>query len=227
MSRSSIVLILVVVALVNMPLVLATWTRSSVERNGVEVQAEINETKNLGTSREPSWWLSYTLPESIDPEQARWSAEVDAATYEEAERDGTVAVTAVEGEPESAIVAGEVRSSTALVGTLVADAVMLAWGSLLWRSRGGRVREVMTLEALEDVAPAVGGGSWEDLVDGTVRVRGVVLEADQHEVLLELGDRLVRVVLDGHAGAVDVQQGAQVRARRANNPNGPTNPATR
>ncbi|HXH80942.1 hypothetical protein [Nocardioides sp.] len=227
MSRSSIVLLVVVIALINLPLVLATWTRSSVERNGVEVQATINEAKNLGTSAEPSWWLNYTLPESVDPEQGKWSAEVDAATYEQAERDGTVAVTALEDQPESAIVTGEIRSSAGLVGTLVADAVMAALLALLWRSRGGRLREVVTVEALEDVSPAAGAGSWEDLDDGTVRVSGDVLEADQHEVLLELEDRLVRVVLDGHASAVDVRQTAQVRARHATNPNGPTNPASR
>ena len=79
LSRSSLVLVAVVIALVNLPLVQSTWTRSSVERNGVEVMADVTEARNLGSAAEPSWWLSYQLPTALDPEQATWSAEVDAA----------------------------------------------------------------------------------------------------------------------------------------------------
>ena len=84
---------------------------------------------------------------------------------------------------------------------------------LLWRFRGRGRREVETVEALEDVALARPGASWEDLGDGTARVTGEVLERDDHEVVLDLGDRLVRVVLDGHANPIGYQQPAQVRVR--------------
>jgi hypothetical protein len=47
----------------------------------------------------------------------------------------------------------------------------------------------------------------------SVRVSGEVLERDDHEVVLDLGDRLVRVVLDGHANPIGHQQPAQVRVR--------------
>lgn len=227
MSRSSIVLIVVVVALINLPLVMSTWTRSAVEREGVEVVAEVNDAKNLGTSAEPSWWVNYTLPESVDPDRGTWSARVNGATYERADREGTVEVTAIKGQPESAIVRGEIRSSAGLVGTLGADVVLIALLSLLWRWRGHRRREVVTVEALEDVAATGPGVAWEELGDGTVRVRGHLLEADQHEVLLELEDRLVQVVLDGHASAIGLGQSVQVRARRATSPDGPTNPSSR
>jgi hypothetical protein len=227
MSRSTVVLIVVVVALINAPLVLSTWTRTSVERSGQEVEATVIDAKNLGTSAEPSWWLQYTLPESVDPDQGRWAAEVDAATYEQAQRTSTVVVTTLEGEPESAIVTGEVRSSAGLVGTLLADGILLAVLGLVWGSRGPGRREVVTVEALEDVSGAAPGGSWEELGDGTVLVRGGVLEVDEHEVLLELDDRLVRVVLDGHANSTRPPESAQVRVRRATNPNSGTNPASR
>jgi len=226
-SRSSLVLIFVVIALVNVPVVHSTWTRTSVERNGAEVEATVIDTVDLGTSAEPAWWVSYTLPESIDPQRGTWAAEVDAATYEQAERDGTITVTALEDRPESAIVEGEVRTSAGVVGTLVVDAILLALLGLLWRFRRSGRREVVTVEALEDVSPAVPGGSWEDVGDGTVRVRGHVLESDEHEVLLELEDRFVRVVLDGHASPVDRQQSVQVRVRPATNPDSTTNPTGR
>jgi hypothetical protein len=212
-SRSSWVLIAVVIVLVNLPIVHSTWTRSSVERSGVEVAAEVTEARNLGSAETPSWWLSYRLPKVIDPEQAIWSAEVDAAAYEKAEAAGTVPVRVIEGRPATAIVEGEVRSSAGLVGTLAADAVLLAMLLLLWRFRGRGRREVETVEALEDVSLARPGASWEDLGDGTVRVTGEVLDRDEHEVVLDLGDRLVRVVLDGHANQVGYQQPAQVRVR--------------
>ena len=212
-SRSSWVLIAVVIALVNLPLVHSTWTRSSVERSGVEVLAEVTEARNLGSAGAPSWWLSYRLPGTIDPEQEIWSAEVDAATYKEAEEDQTISVRVIEGKPGSAVVDGAVRSSAGLIGTLVVDALLLGMLFLLWRFRGRGRREVETVEALEDVALARPGASWEDLGDGTVRVSGEVLERDDHEVVLDLGDRLVRVVLDGHANSVGYQQPAQVRVR--------------
>ncbi len=41
-------LILVVIALVNLPLMNLTWTLASVERSGVAVQARIADAKNLG-----------------------------------------------------------------------------------------------------------------------------------------------------------------------------------
>ena len=212
-SRSSLVLLGVVIVLVNVPLVQSTWTRSSVERNGVEVAAEVTETRNLGTAEAPSWWLSYRLPRTLDPEQATWSEEVDAAAYDQAQEGGTVPVRVIEGEPGTAIVEGEVRSSAGLIGTLVVDALLAVLLLLLWRFRGRGRREVETVEALEDVAPATPGASWEDLGDGTVRVSGEVLERDDHEVVLDLGDRLVRVVLDGHANPIGHREAAQVRVR--------------
>ena len=212
-SGASWVLIAVVIVLVNLPVVHSTWTRSSVERSGVEVAAVVTEARNLGSAETPSWWLSYRLPEAIDPEQASWSAEVDAAAYEKAEEDGTVPVRVIEGRPATAIVEGEVRSSTGLIGTLVVDALLLAMLLLLWRVRGRGRREVETVEALEDVSLAGPGASWEDLGDGTVRVSGEVLERDEHEVVLDVGDKLVRVVLDGHANPVGHPQSAQVRVR--------------
>ena len=212
-SRASWVLIAVVIALVNLPVVYSTWTRASVERSGVEVLAEVTDARNLGTAAEPSWWLSYELPSAIDPEQATWSVEVDAATYDQAEVGGTVPVRVIEGEPEKAIVEGAVRSRAGLIGTLVVDVLLLALLLLVWRYRRHGRPEVETVEALEDVTTAPAGASWDDLGDGTVRVSGEVLERDDHEVVLDLGDRLVRVVLDGHANPVGHQQPAQVRAR--------------
>ena len=109
--------------------------------------------------------------------------------------------------------AGAVRSSTGLIGTLVADAILALMCALRWLIRGRGRPEIETVEAIEDVTRARPGASWRDLGDGTIEVTGEVLTRDEHEVVLDLGDRLVRVVLDGHANPIGHQQSAQVRVR--------------
>ncbi|WP_133176471.1 hypothetical protein [Nocardioides currus] len=212
-SRSSWLLIGVLVLLVNLPIVYSSFTRASVVRSGEDVVAPVTETRNLGTEAEPRWWLSYRLPRDIDPDGRSWSAEVDAATYDDAERDDTVAVRVIAGKPASAIVDGEVRRSTYRTGTIIADVVIFAILLLLWRVRFRHRREVETVEALEDVEPGRMHALWQDLGDGTVRVSGEVLEHDEHEVVLDLGERLVRVVLDGHTNPVGRRERAEVRVR--------------
>lgn len=148
-SRSSWALIAVMVVLVNMPLVQSTWTRADVERNGVDVVAEVTETRNLGTAAEPSWWLAYRLPEALDKEQLSWPVEVDASTYDEVAEAGTVPVRVLEGKPEAAIVEGQVRHWAGLYITLVIDALLLALVLLLWRrGRSRAVRETDDDEGL-------------------------------------------------------------------------------
>lgn len=97
--------------------------------------------------------------------------------------------------------------------TLSANAVVLAMVALLWRFRGHGRREVETVEAISDVSHARPGVVWEVRGDGTALVAGEVLERNDHEVVLDLEDRLVRVVLDGHANPVGYQQSAQVHVR--------------
>jgi len=149
-SRSSWVLIALMVVLVNMPLMTSTWTRAEVERNGVDVVAEVTETRNLGTADEPSWWLTYRLPAALDSQQLSWPAEVDAAAYDKAAAAGTVPVRVLEGKPEAAIVEGQVRHWAGPITTLVIDALLLALLLLLWR-RGRRstaIRETHDDEGL-------------------------------------------------------------------------------
>jgi hypothetical protein len=125
-----------VVVLVNLPLVLSTWTNSRVESAGTDVTATVTAARNLGTEGEPRWWLSYRFPEDVDPEQGTWAAEVDRGTWAAAERSGVITVRVLEGEPSRHTASGEVRSYAGLWTTLVADAVLLLFILLLWRRRG-------------------------------------------------------------------------------------------
>ena len=57
-----------------------------------------------------------------------------------------------------------------------------------------------------------------DLADDELRVTGVVLEASADEVLLDLGDRVAHVILDGHGCRVDVGAAGVARGRRSAEP---------
>lgn len=202
-----------VVVLVNLPLALSTWTNSRVERAGADVTATVTAARNLGTAAEPRWWVSYRFPEDVDPEQGTWAAEVDRETFTAAERSGSITVRVLEGEPSRHTASGEVRSWAGLWTTLVADAVLLVFFVLLWRVRGRRSPQHEVVEALTDVSPAPPGEVWEDLGDGTATIAGVVVGTDADSVVLELGHRVVRVILDGRANPVAPGGPASVRVR--------------
>jgi len=78
----------------------------------------------------------------------------------------------------------------------------LAWVILTSERYGGRRRtpsEPLRIEALRDLLPADGPAAISDVDDDVVDVVGPVVSADEHEVVIDLGDRLVVVILDGHA----------------------------
>jgi len=204
-----------VVALANLPLLHSSWTSWRVERSGTDVVATVVETGRLGEPDDPTRRVSYRLPASADAEESMFSAEVDEHTFRRAEADAEIGLRMLDGRPSTARPVGEVRSRVGLIGTLGVDALLALVVLLVWRMRGRTEPEVVVVEALGDVELARPGTSWEVLGPEEVRVSGEVLERDEHEVVLDLGDRLVRVVLDGHANPVGYQQPARVRARPA------------
>lgn len=123
---------------------------------------------------------------------------------------------ATAGTPGDSIVDEEFLGSTVRDLIVYVDTATLAALLLWWRFRFRRRdrRDVETVSALEDLRPGRIRAVWQDLGDGTVRVSGTVLEHDEHEVLLDAGDRLVRVVLDGRFNFVSDREPAQLRATR-------------
>ena len=91
--------------------------------------------------------------------------------------------------------------------------VILLLGLLLWRY-GRRSRpEPLRLAAIGDLERCPPGGVIEQVEGSLYLVRGDVVEMDEHEVVLDAGQREVVVVLDGHTNPVGYQQPAQVRGR--------------
>ena len=214
MSRRTnrILLAVVLVAFINLPVLHSTWTRWQVDRNGTDTVAEVVDKDILGGDDDPSYWLGFVFPESIDPDQAEWSAQVDRDTFEEASVQGSVDVRVLEDRPSAYIVEGEVRNRVGLLITLFADAILLAILLLVWRARPTRPVPIR-IAAIGDVERCPPGGVVEQIEGDLYRVRGEVTGIDGDEIVLDAGERDVLVILDGHHNPVSYQQPAEVRGR--------------
>ncbi|HEY0952759.1 hypothetical protein [Nocardioides sp.] len=201
----SAVLLLMLVVVVNLPLAHSTWTDAKVQRSGVDVDATVVDHQDGG-------WLSFRFPEDVDPEQRTWTAEVDDAAYAEAVDSGRVEVRVLEDDPSAYDVSGAVESRVPLIATVVVDLVLLVLGLLMWRF-GGRLRSGLRAVALGDVERCAPEVLLERLQAEDYLVRGEVIEVAPDRVVLDLGNRTIEVLLDGHHNPVGHQQAAQVRAR--------------
>jgi len=207
--RTRYVLVLVLAAvLVNLPLLHSTWTDQRVERSGVDVQATVVDHRTVGGQH----LLSFTFPESVDPDQSTWQADVDSATYDEAVASGDLDVRVLQDEPSAYRADGQVASRSLLVITLLADVVLVLAALMLWRLPGRRRPQLRAI-AVEDVERCPPGTALDRLEGETFLIRGEVSAIEPGQVVLELGDRSVLVYLDGHLNVVGHQQPAQVRAR--------------
>jgi len=203
-TRSALLLLLLA-AVVNLPLAHSTWTDARVERSGVDVDATVVDHDGGG-------WLSFRLPEDVDPEQRTWTAEVEDAAYAEAVDSGRIEVRVLEDDPSAYRATGAVESRVPLVATVLADVVLLVLALLLWRFRG-RFRSGLRAVALGDVERCAPEVLLERLQAEDYLVRGEVLDVGPDRVVLDLGNRTIEVLLDGHRNPVGHQQAAQVRAR--------------
>ena len=214
MSRRTnrILLVVVLVAFINLPLLHSTWTRWQVDRNGTDIVAEVVETRVLGEEADPSYWLEFRFPESIDPDRVLWTAQVDRETFDEASAQRSVEVRVLEDRPAAHVVEGQVRNRVGLLITLIADAILLAILLLVWRARPTRPVPIR-IAAIGDVERCPPGGVLEQIEGDLYLVRGEVTGIDGDEIVLDAGERDVLVILDGHINPVGYQQPAEVRGR--------------
>ncbi len=211
--KRRILLVLLLVAFINLPILHSTWTRWKVERSGTVVTATVVDDRITADDEGDRYWLAFTFPEDIDPDQEVWPAEVEQDVYDAAVVTEQVAVRVIEGEPAAYEADGQVRHSFGLVVTLLADLILVLMVLLFWYA-GRRTRPLpLRIAAIDDVERCAPGGVLEQ-IDGTLYlVRGEVSEMDDGEIVLDLGDQDVVVILDGHANPVGYQQPAQVRGR--------------
>ena len=207
--RHAAFLIVLLAAVVNLPLLHSWYEDQKVRTSGTDVTATVVDDRVVGGDE---YWVSFTFPEDVDPEQRTWTAEVDEEAYDDAVASQTIPVRVVEDDPAAYRAEGSVTSSVPLVITLVADVILLLVALLLWRA-GGRLRPRLRAVALEDVERCAPETLLDRIGGEDYLIRGEVLEIGEGSVTLDLGNRAVVVLLDGHENPVGHQQPAQVRAR--------------
>jgi hypothetical protein len=204
---SQVLLVVLFALIINLPLLHSTITDWRIERSGEDVTATVTD------QRADGHFLEFTFPQHVDPDQARWTADVDQATYDDAVASGTLVVRVLPGHPEAYRADGQVTGHFGLVVTLLADAALLSCVLLLVRFRG-KLRPELRMVAVEDVVRCPPGVVLDRLDGGVLyAVCGEVAEIGDDEIVLDLGDRSVRVFLDGHANPVGHQQPARVTGR--------------
>lgn len=200
----TVALFLFVVFVVNFPLAHSTYQRWQVERSGVDVTAEVTETRAVGDD------LLVVFAVPADDRRAAFEGavvEVDAATFEQARDTGSLEVRVLPDDGGAFTVDGQVTSRLGLVVTLLADLFLVAMLGLALRFRAV-MRVELVLRASEDLERCPPGSRLDRISGQRYLVCGEVAEMNDDEVVLDLGDRRVRVLLDGHANPAGYQQPA-------------------
>ena len=124
-----VLVVLAAVFLVNLPFAHQALTDREISSSGKDVEAALVKTRTI----EGDHLVEYRLPRSVDPSQRRYSARVDATTYQHARESGVLLVRVVPGKPSANRPVAEVDNSLFAVVAATADVVLLVVGVLLWR----------------------------------------------------------------------------------------------
>jgi hypothetical protein len=198
--------VFVMLFVLTFPLVNTLLVRSRVDRDGVDVRATVVQAVHDGDR----YLVAFRLPKDVDPEQERYAAVVEKATYDKAGATKQVDVRVLEDEPRRHHVEGEIYSRSPWIFTIVGDLVVLLVG--LWWVRVGRRRPPLRLlamrdvEAVDDDEPNALTRDSGDMYD----VVGPVSAVDGSSVTYALDDRAVEVRLNGYD--VHVAVGSRGRA---------------
>ena len=214
MNRTRVVVVLILIAVINLPLAGSTIQGWQVDSSGKNVVASLTKYETLGSDDDPTYWLAFRFDRSVDPDQQTWIAQVDRAHYERAMSTRQVKARVLPNHPSAYRVAGQVHGKVGLIVTLLADLALV--GFVLLSRRYGRERhktEVLRVAAIEDITRGPVEPLVEQIEGDLYLVRGEILKQDEHEVWIDAGQDVILVILDGHANPVGYQQAAQVRGR--------------
>jgi hypothetical protein len=194
-------LVALAVVMINLPFVHSVWQDHRLDEDGVDHAATLTDHEK----RDGNLFVSFDLKETDDQPAISGEVRVDQAAYDDAVSTQQVTVRALPGSATVWRVEGEATSNLGLVITVVADVFLLVLVLLLVRF-GSRLRQEMVLVATEDLERCP-PGSVLDQVDGLrFVVCGEVQTIEDDAVVLDLGDRRVRVILDGHHNPAGYQQ---------------------
>lgn len=198
----NVVLIAFIAFVINFPLLHSTYLRWQVERSGVDVVAEVTETREV----DGDLIVVFTVPGDVRREEVENAvAQVDEATYEEAQETLQLDVRVLPDNGGVFVVEGQVTGRAGLVITLLADLFLVAMVLLMMRFRSA-MRVELVLRATGDLERCPPGPQLEKVSGMRYVVSGEVTEIQDDEVVLDLGDRRVRILLDGYANPAGHQQ---------------------
>lgn len=197
----NVLLLGLVVVMINLPLVHSTWQNYRINADGVDVIARVTDHRES----EGQYFITFEVDEGRDRPAFNGLSRVDRETYDAAVSTEQVEVRVLPGSTAAWNVEGEVTSRVGLLITVIADLFLLLMVLLLVRF-GSRLKSELVLVATEDLERCP-PGSVLDRIDGLrYVVCGEVDTIEDDELVLDLGDRRVRVILDGHHNPAGYQQ---------------------
>jgi hypothetical protein len=203
-----IILLVVALAIINVPFATNEWQLHRAATDGTRVTAPVVQVHTSGGAAV----LDFQMPASIDAKETVHEVKVDKATGAEAERTHQIEVRVLKGHPSVFHVAGQVRSWGGTIVAGVADLLIVLMLLLSWRL-GGRIRRpALVAVALGDVETGEEGSLLDKQSDGSYLINGEISEAGPESMVLTLRDRDVTVHLRGYLNPVAVGERAQVHA---------------
>jgi hypothetical protein len=194
---------------VNLPWGLHQLQLHRAATDGIEVSAAVSTVSPAGGG---DALVTFRLPKSVDPAQTVRTVKVDGAAGDAAAHNQTIGVRVLKGHPSVFHVAGQVRSWTSTIITVVADLLIALMLLLSWRLGGRLQRPALVAVALGDVSTGTEGSLLDKQQDGTYLINGELKEVDASRLVLSLRDRDVTVHLRGHHNPVALGEQAQVLA---------------
>ena len=207
--KGAAVLVALGAVVINLPLAHSAYYDWRLGRDGVRTPATVVETYESADGDDH--FVRFRLDPRLDPEQDEWVAQVDEGGYDRARSTQEIDVRVLPDRPGTYEADGQQDSAMPWVITLVGDLMLLGIAVLYWRARPADTQ--LRLVATADVERCRPRASLERLDDGTYVVCGDVSGIEDDAIVIDVGDRSVRVELDGHANPVGYQQPARVVGR--------------
>jgi hypothetical protein len=197
----NVLLVGLVVVMINLPFLHSSWQNHRIASDGVDLTGTVTDHEEDGGDR----FVTFRVDESRGQPAIDGTVHLGAEAYADAVESEQVQVRVIPGSATVWRVDGESRSGVGLVITVVADVFLLILLLLLVRF-GSRLRSDLVLVATEDLERCPPGPVFDQVEGHRFVVCGEVDVIEADAVVLDLGDRRVRVVLDGHRNPAGYQQ---------------------
>jgi len=197
----NVLLVGLVVVMINLPFLHSSWQNHRIAADGVDVAATVTDHDVDAGDR----FVTFSVDEAGDQPAFGGTVRLEPQAYAAAVESERVQVRVLPGSETVWRVDGEARSSAGLAITLLADLFLLVLILLLLRF-GARLHSDLVLVATEDLERCPPGSVFDQVEGQRFVVCGEIEEMEEDVVVLDLGDKRVRVLLDGHHNPAGYQQ---------------------